>query len=112
MPAPPFSARFLQLLHKDLAWRMAELVTWPTKTRRRSAEPQKIRVTHHAEPGAHCFELERLEAYGTHLDDLSPATRLSSREPSAANPIRTNEPHSFHGLDSPTACPEAFQFGA
>jgi hypothetical protein len=68
MPAPPFRARFLQLVHEHLARRMPELIARSAQTRRSATEAQKIRVAHFLESGARSVELECLEAYGTHED--------------------------------------------
>jgi hypothetical protein len=78
MSAPPFRARFLELIHEQLARWMPELLFQPTKARSRAAVPQKIRVAHLAEPGAHVVELEWLDAYGAH--DVNQSARQAQDE--------------------------------
>src|ERR1700733_9880130 len=76
MPAPPFNARLIELVHEHLARPMPELILGPAQARCGATEAQKIRVAHLAERGAHCFESEWLESYGAH--QCYPTLRLIS----------------------------------
>jgi hypothetical protein len=71
MPAPPLSARFLELLHKHLARRMSEITVRTTQACRGAAEAHEFRVIHFAETCSHFFELVRLESYRTHVLSLA-----------------------------------------